>query len=43
MVNELTADILGQSAQISVKWDNGRNLMLCFPEDAFQVIEHADG
>jgi hypothetical protein len=25
--------------QISVKWDNGRTLMLCVPPDTFEIID----
>lgn len=29
---------LGDEAQIMVKWDNGRGLMLSYPHDKFKVI-----
>lgn len=28
----------GPFAQIGVKWDNGRRLMLCVPPDRYEVI-----
>ena len=35
----LDVNQLGDEAQIKVKWDNGRGLMLSYPHDKFEVIK----
>lgn len=42
-VRRVRPDLYGGGEQISVRWDNGRSLLLVTPPDRFTIIDHARG